>query len=497
MELLCNGSSSHEMQHEKLNQDETSDQSIITTDNSENQNVINNMNLPSPVSYSTNYLNLVTESSRIPVFQIHTFNSFAVPSLINLNLNDKSHISTLNAILNLPALNPEIPPKSLFPNPSKMSLVNADADSPVNLTEQLSALSNSAITPDESVSCSENTDKGNDFYTENSSNFETTAEIPPSDIEMDAPTEINTQNSPNQELYSIADYRDTIQSTAIPSEEQLSAQVMENKTNVSSGKAFSCQICEKLFVRRTTLRRHMLIHSGDKPWHCHLCEKCFNQKSILNRHLLVHANNKAFQCPTCHKQFTEKGALKRHEATHSNLKNWVCKICGKSFILKEYLTKHEFLHSGKKPFKCQQCERAFADKAALKRHEELHKNTEYYVCNICDRELKNPVSFKRHVAKCKDGIKFCYQCDRNFEENWEMHIYTHTSPFICRQCNAGFNDFNDFNIHLLMHKKEKSRTFTSQELQEKQVLENLTQHDDVGVERNIKRKRKIRVRLKS
>ena len=497
MEVLCNGSSSSEMQHEKLNQDEPSDQSIITADNSENQNVINNINLPSPVSYNTNYLNLVTESSRIPVFQIHTFNSFAVPNLINLNLNDKSHISALNAILNLPALNPEVSPKSLFADPSKISLVNTDAVSPVNLTEQLSALSNSTINPDESVSCNENTDKGNDFYTENSSNFETAAEIPRSDIEMDTPSEINTQNSPNQELYSIAGYRDTVQSTAVPPKEQSSARINENRINKSSGKAFSCEICEKLFVRKTTLRRHMLIHSGDKPWDCHLCEKSFNQKSILNRHLLVHANNKAFHCPTCHKQFTEKGALKRHEATHSNLKNWVCKICDKSFILKEYLTKHEFLHSGKKPFTCQQCERAFADKAALKRHEELHKSTEYYVCNICDRELKNPVSFKRHAAKCKDGIKFCYQCNRSFEENWEMHIHTHTSPFVCRQCNAGFNEFTDFNIHLLMHEKEKSRAFTSQQLQEKQLFEDLTQHDDAGVEGKTKRKRKIRVRLKS
>jgi len=234
--------------------------------------------------------------------------------------------------------------------------------------------------------------------------------------------------------------------------------VTETKQKEDCSKGFSCEVCSKIFSRRTTLQRHMLIHTGDKPWHCNYCEKAFNQKSILNRHLLTHSDAKLFSCNICQLSFTEKGAVTRHIAAIHNKqeKNWVCDVCDKKFIIKEYLTKHKFLHSDKKPYQCGICKSSFADSSAFRRHERTHKSN-VFSCFVCDIQCKNPVSFKRHIKRCKKSISKCYICNISFDKNnkYEEHFTFHSSTnHNCERCNISFQDYFAFNEHLLIHSKK-------------------------------------------
>ncbi|KAF9786871.1 hypothetical protein BJ322DRAFT_1052390 [Thelephora terrestris] len=49
-------------------------------------------------------------------------------------------------------------------------------------------------------------------------------------------------------------------------------------------KRHSCPSCNKRFDRPSTLKKHLLVHTGEKAWACTICGRRFSVSSNLNRH---------------------------------------------------------------------------------------------------------------------------------------------------------------------------------------------------------------------
>ncbi|KFM75708.1 Zinc finger protein 282, partial [Stegodyphus mimosarum] len=49
-----------------------------------------------------------------------------------------------------------------------------------------------------------------------------------------------------------------------------------------------CHICHKSFSRKGNLKKHLKLHTGNRPFHCTVCKRSFAVKGNFKRHMRLH-----------------------------------------------------------------------------------------------------------------------------------------------------------------------------------------------------------------
>ncbi|XP_042875385.1 longitudinals lacking protein, isoforms H/M/V-like isoform X15 [Penaeus japonicus] len=71
--------------------------------------------------------------------------------------------------------------------------------------------------------------------------------------------------------------------------------LMNPKATSEGQKSFDCRFCGKGFTDSSNLRRHVMIHTGEKPYQCPQCNHSSNRKGNLVAHIMaVHRNLSEF-----------------------------------------------------------------------------------------------------------------------------------------------------------------------------------------------------------
>ncbi|XP_044727325.1 zinc finger protein OZF-like isoform X1 [Chrysoperla carnea] len=143
----------------------------------------------------------------------------------------------------------------------------------------------------------------------------------------------------------------------------------------------TCNICSKTFVRNSSLTVHIKeVHEKKRPPRNHLCNICgfaTITASKLRKHLVVHSNEKPHACDRCDKAYRRADHLKQHIAqAHLNIRKYQCTFCTHAFFTKRNLTHHVRRHTGEKPHKCEVCGKGFVQKDAMKTHMKIHTSKE-------------------------------------------------------------------------------------------------------------------------
>ena len=134
---------------------------------------------------------------------------------------------------------------------------------------------------------------------------------------------------------------------------------------------------------------------------CHICSKSLSRKNDLKRHVMLHTGERKFSCSFCATRFVSKGDLNKHVRSHTGEKPYQCDFprCSKSFALKGDLNKHTRIHSEDKRFKCEQCQYRCIQSTDLKNHMLIHMNSKPFFCRVCPKTFRKKNQLKEHLKR--------------------------------------------------------------------------------------------------
>ncbi|XP_059056476.1 zinc finger protein 317-like [Achroia grisella] len=105
---------------------------------------------------------------------------------------------------------------------------------------------------------------------------------------------------------------------------------------------FECEVCKSIFSSRRALTMHTNKFHTQKT-QCEICKKCFSCVSTLKKHMICHTGERNFVCILCQKAYRHQKSLRQHMRTHIQGNDYVkftCTECGNGFPNRNEFNKH-------------------------------------------------------------------------------------------------------------------------------------------------------------
>ena len=244
----------------------------------------------------------------------------------------------------------------------------------------------------------------------------------------------------------------------------------------------SCPFCSRKFPWESSLKRHILTHTGQKPFKCRSCPLWFTTKSNCDRHQVrkhgdtcsdpaFSARNvpdRPYKCPLCPSStFSSEENLKLHQCTkhlnmdltdHQNTENEDIDDEDNAGIVSSY-------------FKCHLCDEDFITRDHVIAHIEDEHEEAYNEDKDVYETASKMVTETKKPSNGSDAMKEdelcrrvnCIFCPCQFVSTNELrkHVLAHVNnkPFSCDICNKKFT----IKQAMMRHKKKHDSGVSSEE----------------------------------
>ena len=172
------------------------------------------------------------------------------------------------------------------------------------------------------------------------------------------------------------------------------------KSKELAGKSIhKCNVCVYSARSAYNLKRHMMIHTGEKPYKCNICDFSCTTSKDLKVHNRIHSGEKPYKCTICDFSCSHGHRYRAHCRMHNGEKPYICKICGYANVYSSNLERHMLIHTGERPHKCMICDYAAKTSSDLKKHKLIHTGGRSHKCTICDYAATTRNKVREHERK--------------------------------------------------------------------------------------------------
>ncbi|XP_078342506.1 uncharacterized protein LOC144628296 isoform X2 [Oculina patagonica] len=154
--------------------------------------------------------------------------------------------------------------------------------------------------------------------------------------------------------------------------DRLKVHLLSHTQEDNSEKPYSCSRCSATFYEAEELRLHVCeFQDGAQPG---TAEVDLNETAayVDNSGAKLQRGGKNYTCDECNSSFTKYTSLKSHLLKHTGEKKYKCEHCNKTFFSSSSLKIHVRVHTGDRPFKCKECPRKFSDPSNFNKHKRWH-----------------------------------------------------------------------------------------------------------------------------
>ncbi|XP_068019094.1 ras-responsive element-binding protein 1 isoform X4 [Melanerpes formicivorus] len=198
--------------------------------------------------------------------------------------------------------------------------------------------------------------------------------------------------------------------TKSPAPNRIGRRNQETKEEKSS---YTCPLCEKICTTQHQLTMHIRQHNtdtGGTDHSCSICGKSLSSASSLDRHMLVHSGERPYKCSVCGQSFTTNGNMHRHMKIHEKDPNSTANTTPPSPLKRRRLSsKRKFSHDAEMDRE----ERTPAKKVVEDGHSgegDKRAEKEVYHCPVCFKEFFCKYGLESHMEAHPDNSLRCDIC---------------------------------------------------------------------------------------